>query len=121
MRGGVLVADASSRASWTVVRRSVAAAALSALVLTAAGHPRVGVALASGFVLGAFTGVLALSSLNSGLPFRMASLYRLAVQSVLALGIGYLLGPDVIWVPVLGLVGSNVILAVVAVRGTLAQ
>lgn len=116
-----MVADASSRASWTVVRGSAAAAVVSAFVLTASGHPRVGLALASGFLLGAFTGVVALRSLHSGLPFRMASLYRLAVQSVLALGIGYLLGTDVIWVPVIGLVGSNVILAVVAVRGTLDQ
>ncbi|HXC79659.1 MAG TPA: hypothetical protein VNU19_21710, partial [Candidatus Acidoferrum sp.] len=69
-----MAADASSRASWTVVRGSMAAAAISAFVLAATGHPRVGLALASGFLLGAFTGVLALSSLHSGLPFRMASL-----------------------------------------------
>jgi hypothetical protein len=121
MREGVLGADESSRASWAAAKGSLIVAALSALGLTVVGHPRVGVALASGFVLGAFTGVLALQSLHSGLPFRVTSLSRLAVQSVLAIGIGYLLGTDVIWVPVLGLVGSNVILAVVAVRGTLAQ
>lgn len=114
-------ADESTHASWTVVKGALMVAVLSAFVLTAAGHPRVGVALASGFVLGAFTGVLSLHSLHSGLPFRLTSLSRLAVQSVLALGIGYLLGTDVIWVPVLGLVGSNVILAVVAVRGTLVR
>jgi hypothetical protein len=50
----------------------------------------------------------------------MASMARLAIQSVLALGIGYMLGIDVIWVPVLGLVASNVILGAVAVKGTLA-
>jgi hypothetical protein len=121
MRGGALGADESGRASWTVVKGSLIVAALSTLVLSAAGHPRIGVALASGFVLGSFTGVLALLSLKSGLPFRMASMTRLAVQSVLAVGIGYLLGTDVIWVPALGLVGSNIILAVVAVRGTLAR
>jgi hypothetical protein len=97
------------------------ASAVSVLVLTAGGHPRVGVALASGFVLGAFTGVLSLRTLHSGLPFRLTSISRLTVQSVVALGIGYLLGTDVVWVPVFGLVGSNVILAVIAVRGTLTQ
>jgi hypothetical protein len=45
---------------------------------------------------------------------------RLAIQTVLALGIGSMLGIDVIWVPVLGLVASNVILGVVAVKGALA-
>jgi hypothetical protein len=45
---------------------------------------------------------------------------RLAIQSLLALGIGYMLGLDVIWVPVLGLVASNLILGVVAVKGSLA-
>ena len=113
-------ADASSRAVWGAAKASLAAAGLSAIALTLIGQPRLGLALAAGLVVGAFTGVLTLRALHSGFPFRMASMARLTIQTVLALGIGYMLGIDVIWVPVLGLVASNVILGVVAVRGTLA-
>jgi hypothetical protein len=120
MRGGALGADESSRASWTVAKVSLAAAVISTLALTAVGHPRIGVALAGGLVLGAFSGVLALRSLHAGLPFRLTSLARLAAQSVLGLGFGYLLGIDVVWVPVVGLVVSQVILGGVALKGVLA-
>ena len=120
MRGGVLGADASSRAVWGAAKASLAAAGLTALALSLIGQPRFGLALAAGLVVGAFTGVLTLRALSSGFPFRLASMTRLTLQTVLALGIGYMLGIDVIWVPVLGLVASNVVLGVVAVRGTLA-
>jgi len=116
-----LGADASSRAVWRAANVSLAAAALGAIALSVIGQPRLGLALAAGLAVGAFTGVLTLRALHSGFPFRMASMTRLALQSVLALGIGYMLGIDVIWVPVLGLVMSNVILGVVAVKGTLAS
>jgi hypothetical protein len=119
MRGGVLEADESRRAVWGAARASLAAAGLSAIALSLIGQPRFGFALAAGLVVGAFSGVLALRTLHSGLPFRMASMARLAIQSALALGVGYMLGLDVIWVPVLGLVASHVILGAVAVRGTL--
>ena len=120
MRGGLLGADASSHAVWVVAKASLAAAGFSAIALSLIGQPRFGMALAAGLVVGAFTGVLTLRALSSGFPFRMASMTRLTIQTVLALGIGYMLGIDVIWVPVLGLVASNVILGAVAVRGTLA-
>jgi hypothetical protein len=120
MRGGVLGADASSRAVWGAAKASLAAAGVSVIALSLIGLPRFGLALAGGLVIGAFTGVLTLRALSSGFPFRLASMTRLTLQTVLALGIGYMLGIDVIWVPVLGLVASNVVLGVVAVRGTLA-
>ena len=120
MRGGVLGADASSRAVWGAAKASLAAAGLSAIALSLIGQPRLGLALAAGLVVGAFTGVLTLRALHWGFPFRLANMTRLTIQTVLAVGIGYMLGIDVIWVPVLGLVASNVILGVVAVRGTLA-
>jgi hypothetical protein len=120
MRGGVLGADASSHAVWVAAKASLAAAGLSAIALSLIGQPRFGLALAAGLVVGAFTGVLTLRVLSSGFPFRMASMTRLTIQTFLALGIGYILGIDVIWVPVLGLVASNVILGAVAVKGTLA-
>jgi hypothetical protein len=115
-----LGADASSRAVWGAAKVSLAAAGMSAIALSLIGQPRFGLALAAGLVVGAFTGVLALRALSSGFPFRMASMTRLTIQTVLALGVGFMLGLDVIWVPVLGLVASNVILGAVAVRGALA-
>jgi hypothetical protein len=120
MRGGVLGADASSRAVWSAAKASLAAAGLSAIALSLIGQPRFAMALAAGLVVGAFTGVLTLRALSSGFPFRMASMTRLTIQTVLALGVGFMLGVDVVWVPVLGLVASNVILGAVAVRGALA-
>jgi hypothetical protein len=114
-----LEADESRRAVWGAARASLAAAGVSAIALSLVGQPRFGFALAAGLAVGAFSGVLALRTLRSGLPFRMASMARLAIQSALALGVGYMLGLDVIWVPVLGLVASHVILGAVAVRGTL--
>jgi hypothetical protein len=120
MRGGLLDADASRRAVWVAAKGSLAVGGLSVVALSMIGHPRMGLALAAGLVLGAFTGVLTVRALHSGLPFRLVSMTRLALQSVLALSIGYMLGTDVVWVPVLGLVASHVILGAVAVKGTLA-
>jgi hypothetical protein len=120
MQGDVLGADASSRAVRGAAKASLAAAAMSSIALSMIGQPRLGLALAAGLVIGAFTGVLTLRALRSGLPFRMVSMTRLTIQTLLAVGIGYMLGIDVIWVPMLGLVASHVILGAVAVRGTLA-
>ena len=113
-------ADESSRAAWSAARGSLAAAVLSAGALSAIGQPRFGLAVAAGLVIGAFTGMLALQTLHSGFPFRMASMARLAIQTILGLGIGYMIGTDMIWVPIVGLVASYVILGAVAVKGTLA-
>ena len=115
------VAGASERAAWNAAASSITVALLSLLMLSAAGHPRTGLALACGLLIGAFSGVLALRSLYSGLPFRVVSLARLMVQTGLAVGVGYLIGTEVIWVPAVGLVLSHVILGSLALRGTLTR
>ena len=115
-----MAADESSRAVWSAAKGSLIAAALSAIALSVIGQPRLGLAFAAGLAIGAFTGFLTLRSLDSGLPFRATSVARLGIQSFLGLGIGYMLGTDVIWVPILGIVASHVILGGVAVKGVLA-
>lgn len=115
-----MAADESSRAVWSAAKGSLIAAALSAIVLAVIGQPRFGLAFAAGLAIGAFTGLLTLRSLDSGLPFRATNMARLSIQSVLGVGVGYILGTDVIWVPILGLVASHTILGAVAVRGALA-
>ena len=118
---GVRTAGASERAAWSAAASSITVALISIPLFSSVGHPRTGLALACGLVIGAFSGVLALRTLYTGLPFRVVSLARLMVQSGLALGAGYVIGVDVIWVPALGLALSHLILGSLALRGTLTR
>ncbi|HKV87435.1 MAG TPA: hypothetical protein VJT78_05515 [Candidatus Dormibacteraeota bacterium] len=118
---GLRAAGASERAAWSAAASSITAALIGLLLLSATGHPRAGLALACGLVIGAFSAVIALRTLYTGLPFRVVSLARLMVQSGLAVGVGYLIGTDVIWIPALGLALSHLILGSLALRGTLAR
>jgi hypothetical protein len=93
------------------------AAAISAASLSIVGHPRLGLALAAGLLIGSVSGPLALRSLASELPYSMVSVSRLTVQSAIAVAVGYALGTDVIWVPMVGVAAALAILALVAVRG----
>ena len=95
-----------------------AAMALAALLLwLALGHPRIGLALAIGLVVGSANGYLARRAIASGLGFRAASGARLAVLTVAGLGLGALLGLDVAWLTLLGLGLSQLVLAAVAASG----
>ena len=89
------------------------AAILAALVV---GHPRAGLALAAGLLIGSSNGYFAERALRSGLPFRATSLARLALLSIAGLAVGLLLGLDVAWLPIAGLAIAQVVLAVVAAR-----
>jgi hypothetical protein len=120
VKGSVVVAE-SRRALWTAAYICVIAAVICVAGLTLAGQPRIGVALAAGLMIGAASGPLALRSLASGLPYSTVSMTRLMVQSAIALGVGYALGTDVIWIPMLGVAGALAILAFVAVRGVIAS
>ena len=115
-----LAMDGSRRALWSAATACIGAAAVSALALSVAGHPRFGLALAAGFLIGSISGPLAVRSLVSELPYSLVSVSRLTVQSALALAIGFALGTDVVWVPMLGIAGALAILAGYAVRGVLA-
>lgn len=90
----------------------VAAAAL--VVLSVTGHPRAGAAAAAGVLIGSVNGHLALRSLTSGASFRIASLGRLAALSVAGVGIGLLLGTDVVYLTIGGLAVAQLVLAAAA-------
>jgi hypothetical protein len=117
MRREDVVVGESHRALWTAATGCVVAAAVSAATLSIAGHPRFGLALAAGLLIGSVSGPLAVRSLTSELPYSTISISRLMVQSALAIGAGYALGVDVIWVPMVGVAAALAILAVVAVKG----
>ncbi|GAC1656711.1 MAG: hypothetical protein NVS9B1_12700 [Candidatus Dormibacteraceae bacterium] len=99
-----------------------AAMALAAIVLALIlGHPRAGLALGAGLVIGSANGYLARKSLNVDIPFRATSLGRLAVISMAGLAAGILLGMDVAWLALVGLAAAQLVLAGAAVRGMLAR
>lgn len=116
----MVVAD-SRRALWTAAYACLFVAVICTAAFTLAGHARIGLALAAGLVIGAASGPLALRSLASGLPYRTVSMTRLMFQSAIALGAGYALGTDVVWMPMLGVAAALAILAFVAVRGVMAS
>jgi len=101
------------RAPNPVQTTAIACAAMALLgVLVAAilGHPLGGVAFAAGALIGSANGYLISRSLTSGLPFQAASLGRLAILSVVAIGAGLLIDHEVIW-PVVGLAAAQMALA----------
>ena len=89
---------------------AVAAVAISAL----AGSPRAGIAIAAGLAIGSVNGHLALRSLASDASFRIASLGRLGILSAAGVGVGLLLGTDVVYFTIAGLAVAQLILAGVA-------
>ena len=99
----------------TVIACAAMAVGASVLAL-AVGHPRAGLALSAGLVLGSSNGYFAERALHSTIPFRATSLARMAVLSVAGLAIGLLLGMDVAWLPLIGIAAAQVVLALVAAR-----
>ena len=91
--------------------------ALAGLALSAIlGHPRAGLALAAGILIGSGNGFLAERALSLGGAFRATSLLRLALLSAAGLGAGLLIGLDVAWWSLVGLAAAQVVLALVAAR-----
>lgn len=100
----------------TTVIACSAMAVAAILVAILVGHPRAGLALGSGLVVGSVNGHFAERALRSTVGFRATSLARMAVLSVAGLGIGLLLGMDVAWLPLVGIGAAQIVLAVVAAR-----
>jgi len=94
-----------------------AAMALAAIVVALVlGHPRAGLALGAGLLMGSVNGYFAERALRSPIPFRATSLARMAMLSMAGLAVGLLLGMDVAWLPLIGIAAAQIVLAVVAAR-----
>lgn len=78
-------------------------------------------ALAAGVVIGSVNGLWAQRSLGSEIPFRAASLGRLAVLSAVGLAVGFALGTDVAWLTLIGLAVAQLILAGAAFKEMLSH
>jgi len=101
----------AGRALTNAVRASLGAAVAAVLGLAAVGRPVAGIALAAGLLLGAVNGPWIRRSVASSQAFWLASMGRLGVLSLAGVGVGYLLGTDLIWLCVAGLAASQMILA----------
>jgi hypothetical protein len=86
-------------------------ALVSLAVLAALGQLLAGIALALGLVLGGANGFLVKRTLRPGVPFSAVSLGRIALLSVIGLGIGFLLGASVAWLVIVGIGVSQLVLA----------
>jgi len=96
---------------------AIACAAMAIAAFAAgssAGHPRAGLALAAGLLIGSANGFLTLRALALGTAFQMTSILRLALLSLAGLGAGAMLGLDVAWLSLLGVAAAQLVLAVVA-------
>lgn len=104
----------AARALRIVLMGCLAAAFAALVAFSIAGSIRAGVAVAAGLVIGSLNGHLALRSLRSEGSFRVASLGRLGALSAAGVGIGFLLGTDVVYFTIGGLALAQLILAAVA-------
>ena len=106
-----------------VAGRAVVACLVAAVVafvaLAVAGYTRAGAAVALGLVLGSINGALAERALGAGVSPRLSSIPRLAVLTVLAIGVGLLLGTAYAWLVVLGVAAAQLILVAVAAKSLL--
>ena len=100
-----------------VLTTAIACAAMALVALAIAfvlGHPRAGIALAAGLLVGSSNGYLARQGLSFGGAFRSTSGLRMTLLTAVAVGIGLLCGLDVAWLALLGVGLSQLVLAGVA-------
>jgi Na+-transporting NADH:ubiquinone oxidoreductase subunit NqrB len=98
---------------------AAAVVALAALALY--GLPRAGLALAFGLALGGLNGLLAARSADSAESFRLLSLMRIGVLSTIALAVGLLLAPDVVWLTIAGVASSQFVMVALAARSVMTR
>ena len=102
-----------------VLTTAIACAAMAIAasgIAVALGHPRAGLALAAGLLVGSANGYLAERAVGFGVAFRATSLARLALLSAVGLGAGLLLGLDVAWWSLIGLAAAQFVLVGMAIR-----
>ncbi len=95
---------------------SLLMAALAGGSLSLLGRPAAGAALAAGLLLGAVNGPWIRRSLGTASAFWLASMGRLGALSLAAVGIGFALGTELIWLTVAGVAFSQIILAGASAR-----
>ena len=115
---GAADSEAEHAAGLTAVT-CIVAALVAFVIGSAAAHPREGLALGAGLALGSGNGHLARRLLGSLVPFGASSIGRLVMLSVVAIGVGFVMGVDVMWLVVLGLGLAQLILAFVSARAVL--
>lgn len=93
-----------------------AAAVAAFLTLALFGQPKPGAFLAIGLALGGFNGLLASGAADVLGSFRVASLVRLGLLSMVALAIGLLIEPALAWIIVAGLASAQFIMSAIAIR-----
>ena len=95
------------------------AAVVALIALSAAGNPRAGIAAAVGLALGSVNGLLADRALAAGFSPRVSSLPRLGLLTAIAIGAGFLIGLDYVWLVILGLGAAQLVLVGMAARSLL--
>ena len=100
----------------TTLGACAAMAVLAVVAALLAGHPRAGLALAAGLLIGSANGLMANRALTAGISFRATSLGRLAILTVAGLAAGLLLGLDVAAFALAGLAAAQLVLAGAAAR-----
>jgi hypothetical protein len=98
-----------------------AAAVIALVVLLFYGEPRAGFALAFGLGLGGLNGLLAARGAGSAESFRLLSLMRLGLLSVIAMAFGLLLDPEVVWLTIAGVGSSQFIMVALAARSVMSR
>jgi hypothetical protein len=98
-----------------------AAAAIAFVALALYGEPRAGLALASGLALGGLNGLLAARGADSAESFRLLSLMRIGLLSVIAMAIGLLLAPEVVWLTIAGVASSQFVMVALAARSVMTR
>ncbi len=94
-------------------------AAIALVGFALGGEIRLGLALGAGLLIGSTNGMAAGRALDSPIGFRLSSLFRLVVMTVLAIAAGLLLGLQYAWLVLIGVAGAQLVLVTVAARSLL--
>jgi hypothetical protein len=98
-----------------------AAAVVALVALVLYGQPRAGLALAFGLALGGLNGLLAARGADSAESFRLLSLMRIGLLSAIALAVGLLLEPDMVWLTIAGVASSQFVMVALAARSVMTR
>jgi hypothetical protein len=110
---GVRKAQSSILRETVVVCATLAIAAAAAAAV--AGHPTFGIGIAAGLLIGSTNGYLLVALLDQDSSFLFASLMRLIILSVVALGAALLLQSSA-WTVILGVGAAQLIMVAAGVR-----